>query len=83
MSFEGIVDYLAFLSNEMENIVSEGYFHFKEDLISFNFTGPFHGFGIIELDGGDFLFLFVEENKLVSFFVILDILNDELFKFYF
>jgi hypothetical protein len=61
----------------MENFVSWGDLHFEENLIGLNVSHPFHGIWVEELDNRSFFFLLIQENQLVSFLVVLDILDDK------
>jgi len=83
VGFQRVIDNLPFLSDDMQNIVRWRKFHLKKYLIGLDFTDPFHGLGVEKLDRWDFLSFFVQENYLISFLVVLNVLDDQFLEFYF
>jgi len=67
----------------MQNIIGKGNFHFEEKLIGFNLRDKFHRIRIEEFNCWHLFFPLIEENKLISFFIIFNVSNYQFFKFYF
>lgn len=81
VGFQWIVYDLPVMCNQMENVVSWGDLHFEENLIGFDVSHPFHCIWVKELDHRSFFFLFIQENQLIPFLVVLDILDNKFLQF--
>jgi hypothetical protein len=74
VGFERVIYNLSIICNHVKYIIIWGYLHFEENLISLDLAHTFHSIWIKELDHRNIFFLFIQENQLVSFLVVLDIL---------